>query len=251
MSEKYISVVRGGPFNVILLDGEFSVLAIPFNDVPSISWWLLREYVYNIEDNFKNKYDSTFSSIIMDEDGLSVVCSPLEVSVIKSLVNKELNLSPKIWKALVINVVGSATEFPGAVYLLSNILSEENISILHISTFESEILLVQEQDIDKACNLLQSNPKLNELPSFLRKNKNSTNDLETNLKEELAEISIDNSEDNSLSKSSESQFSNGFVLNVLPSSVILARLSEDCKLSDCGEIIVSIFILVFIFRFYN
>lgn len=240
-------VVTGGPFNVTLLEGDFCVIQIPTARVPSVAWWILREYVYDIENTFKKKYSTTFSSILLDDDGLSVVCSPNELSVLKSL-STELNISPKKWRALNVDVVGSATEFPGAVYFLANTLSEINISILHISTFESEILLVQEQDIEAACKLLQSLPT--KIPSFLRRNAGSGSSLVQEVDEaalaetykplEAAAEVEDKKELIDLESVSVGKFKEGFVLSVLPSSVMLARLSEDFKLSDCGDILAKL-----------
>ena len=100
-------VVSGGPFNVTLLEGEFCVVQIPTASVPCVAWWILREYVYDVENTFKHKYSTTFSSIIMDDDGLSIVCNPNEIKVLQALKNTDLNISPKQWKALIVDVVGS------------------------------------------------------------------------------------------------------------------------------------------------
>jgi len=59
------------------------------------------------------------------------------------------------WFAYIINVIGSATEVPAAVYSLANSLACESISVLHISTFESEVFLIQEKDIEKADRVFQ------------------------------------------------------------------------------------------------
>jgi pectin methylesterase-like acyl-CoA thioesterase len=64
-------------------------------------------------------------------------------------------VSPQKWRAFVIVLSISAIEFPGAVHYLADSLSQEGLSILHISTFESEVFLVQEQDIEKACNVFR------------------------------------------------------------------------------------------------
>jgi hypothetical protein len=62
---------------------------------------------------------------------------------------ENLKVSSQKWISLIINVIGSAGEIPGAVFYLSNALSKEGLSILHISTFDSEVFLVQEQDVDR------------------------------------------------------------------------------------------------------
>ena len=69
--------------------------------------------------------------------------------------SKNITISAQKWRAFVINVVGSAAEFPGAVHFLADSLSNAGLSILHISTFEYEVFLVQEQDISKACDVFR------------------------------------------------------------------------------------------------
>lgn len=67
-----------------------------------------------------------------------------------------------------IKVVGSTEEFPGAVHYLADSLSKEGLSILHISTFESEVFLVQEQDIEKACVVFRRSEGPKELASLIQ-----------------------------------------------------------------------------------
>ena len=77
-------------------------------------------------------------------------------------------MSPQRWRAFVIKVVGSTEEFPGAVHYLADSLSKEGLSILHISTFESEVFLVQEQDIEKACAVFRRSEGPKELASLIQ-----------------------------------------------------------------------------------
>jgi len=82
---------------------------------------------------------------------------------------------------LIINV-SSAAEFPGAVNYLANLLSKEGISVLHISTFESEVFLVQEKDIEKACDVMKKTDDPKEIAEMLeitnrkQQQKSSSND---------------------------------------------------------------------------
>jgi hypothetical protein len=77
-------------------------------------------------------------------------------------------VSPQKWRAFVIKVVGSAVEFPCAVHYLADSLSKEGLSILHISTFESEVFLVQEQDCEKACIVFRKSDSPKELASLIQ-----------------------------------------------------------------------------------
>ena len=79
-----------------------------------------------------------------------------------------MRISPQKWRAFVINVFGSATEFPGVVHYLADSLSRAGLSILHISTFEYEVFLVQEQDIDKACAVFRRSDSPTELLTFIQ-----------------------------------------------------------------------------------
>ena len=53
------------------------------------------------------------------------------------------------------------------MHYLADSLSKEGLSILHISTFESEVFLVQEQDIEKACSVFRKSAGPQELASFI------------------------------------------------------------------------------------
>jgi hypothetical protein len=86
---------------------------------------------------------------------LSLICNASSTSALESINPSGLNVSPQKWRAFVIVLSISAIEFPGAVHYLADSLSQEGLSILHISTFESEVFLVQEQDIEKACNVFR------------------------------------------------------------------------------------------------
>lgn len=94
---------------------------------------------------------------------MSLICNASSTSALESINPSGLNVSSQKWRAFVINVVGSAIEFPGAVHYLADSLSQEGLSILHISTFESEVFLVQEEDIEKACIVFRRS----ESPSIL------------------------------------------------------------------------------------
>lgn len=92
---------------------------------------------------------------VQDNEGLSVICSTVAAASLESISGRQLLISPHLWRAFVINVAESATEFPGAVHYLADSLSNAGLSILHISTFEYEVFLVQEQDIEKACTVFR------------------------------------------------------------------------------------------------
>lgn len=86
---------------------------------------------------------------------MSLICCVSSAATLEMICSKNITISPQKWRAFVINVVGSAAEFPGAVHFLADSLSNAGLSILHISTFEYEVFLVQEQDISKACDVFR------------------------------------------------------------------------------------------------
>ena len=47
-------------------------------------------------------------------------------------------------------------EFPGVVSFLSKLLADDHISILNMSTYDTDVMFVQEVDLDAAISCLQS-----------------------------------------------------------------------------------------------
>ena len=146
-------LVLDGPFSVTMDHQSVNVVRIPPPSVPKIAWWLIREYCIN----WKNK--TYFNSLLMDDDGLTVICHPDKVSTIQLLNIDDIEISPQKWISLIINFTGSASELPGIVHYLADALSSEGVSILHISTFDSEVFLVQEHDIDRLVSIVNKHIK--------------------------------------------------------------------------------------------
>ena len=260
--EEEETCMSSGLFKVKLLRGVFSVVKLAHEHVPSIAWWILREHINDLENFFRKRHETAFSSISMDEDGVTIICSPEGMTVLRSLNNEATKDSHKKWRALVVDVVGSAAEFPGAVYFLANTLSASEISILHISTFESEIIMVQEEDALKACEVLKKVvTDVQEVPSFLKRTKSSEKlkvtieetprSVEKTTHSELhgsigdsvtlqeggsSDKGVDIESGGTVScpsrKCSSRKFEGGLMLTVLPCSVMLARLSENFIMSN-------------------
>lgn len=154
-------IVGSGPFRVSLKHEKLCVVSIPPDLVSNAAWWLIREYSLDRRDK-----GGAFSSLLLDDDGLSIVCSQLSLGVLQNLLqdNPKMIVSQQKWKAFVITVLDA--QFPGAVYHLADSLSSEGMSILHISTFESEVFLVQEKDVDLACSVLRKTEDSKELDSM-------------------------------------------------------------------------------------
>lgn len=146
-------VVKSPHFTIVLQAEALAVLCIHTAHLAKCSWWLFREY----NQQKTAQTSAVFRSILMDDDGLSVVCAPSSVPVLQHFLQPgDYLLSPNHWRALIINVTGSAYEVPGAVYCLANSLSVAGLSILHISTYESEVFLIQQPDVPKALEILKT-----------------------------------------------------------------------------------------------
>ena len=149
------------------------------------------------------------------------MCSASSVPALEAINAAGLQFNTQKWRAFVINVYGgwtggsggSAAEFPGAVHHLSDSLSREGMSILHISTFESEVFLVQEQDVEKACDVLRQAERPKELAGLL--------------------------EQRSHRDGESKPVKDGLTLCVVPGQVMLARLSEDFSLGQLSDVLVS------------
>jgi hypothetical protein len=185
-------VLNSKHFYVSIQEGPLTVVLIPLLYIPNCAWyvsivyfqffylvnsnkyrWLIRE-IEKIctPPNESNQSDNTvlFNSFIVDNDGLSLVTKPSCLPILQSLIAPDqFTVSPQLWRALAINVTGPAYELPGAVYYLADILSGAGFSIFHISTYESEVFLIQEQDIDRACKILQDSGSSDKVNQFLER----------------------------------------------------------------------------------
>ncbi|KAJ1628016.1 hypothetical protein T492DRAFT_164714 [Pavlovales sp. CCMP2436] len=65
--------------------------------------------------------------------------------------------APCRWRAFQIHLGTSA--MPGVVCLLSSILAEASISILNVSTYDADFILVQEADVVKATGMIRDSLK--------------------------------------------------------------------------------------------
>jgi ACT domain len=182
------------------------------------------------------------------------VCSVSALAALEAINSSGLQFNTQHWRAFIINVVGSAAEFPGAVHYLADSLSQEGLSILHISTFESEVFLVQEQDLERACAIFRRTENPNELAGLMEHGQrqrtgsapssSALSNLPPLVRAQSGEQGtssdkdIDNDAITELSVS-QHQFKDGFILRVIPSQVMLARLNDDFTLRQCSDILVS------------
>lgn len=234
-------VLNGAPFQIVMNSESLNVIFIPRHSLAKAAWWILREYSYNS----RNRHG--FSSLINDDDGLSIVCDANAFASLECLDISGMFVSPQKWKAFVINVIGSASEVPGAIYYLSKSLSIEGMSILHISTYQSEVFLVQEPDIEKAIAVFHrlDNPK--DVENIFNQKRIDMENIITNENkndENLVDSKNENSDkDTSLSQSLEDTAAinkrEEFILQVLPDHVILTKLSDQFSFNQISSELVS------------
>eukprot|EP01031_Cornospumella_fuschlensis_P041326 gene41326-50438_t len=149
-------LLSSGLFEITLLSGSLVVFSVPHANIPKCAWWLVREFCMR-------RNQCSFSSLVGDEEGLSVVCNSSLFSTLQLLIQpQDVVRCENFWRAVVIEMSSQADELPNAVYTLANSLSSKGVSILHISTFESEVFLIQEKDLAVACEIL----KAFELPTY-------------------------------------------------------------------------------------
>jgi hypothetical protein len=248
-------IVNSRYFHVLLQNAQLSVISIKNEFVPKCAWWLVREY------GLKREKSSSFRSLMMDDDGMSLVCDPCNVSTLKYLIRpEEFTISPMLWRALIINVTGTAFDLPGAVYFLANTLSQEGLSIFHISTFESEVFLIQDADVEKATAVLKEMEIKHSIADMLDPYKEEEEDGE-NLSQRVEasqtpapaddaeaddELNLDMSwmtpnikqSDQSSSQSTHAHPKDGFHLSVLPNHVILAKLKPEADINESSDMLV-------------
>ena len=117
--------------NLKLLKGKYSVCRINKDD--EIPKWIFNE---------------EFFSITKTEDELSIVCLQDKI--------KDDVLCERNWKVLKIE---GPLDFSliGILSKISTLMANNNISIFAISTYDTDYILIKEESIDKAIELLINN----------------------------------------------------------------------------------------------
>ena len=90
------AIVRSGYFHVDLLDVGLNVILIPHELIPKCAWWITRHLTRS-----GDSYAQQFSSFIMDDDGLSLVCDCKCILGLKELLkNENFEINPQRWYIL-------------------------------------------------------------------------------------------------------------------------------------------------------
>jgi hypothetical protein len=99
-------------------------------------------------DELDWKYSSDFYSVTRTRDELSIVCRQIDTISGACEINRDWRIL-KIEGPLDLSAIGIIAE-------ISGILKENKISIFIISTFETDYILVKNEDLDKAIDSLQA-----------------------------------------------------------------------------------------------
>ena len=90
-------------------------------------------------------------ALILDGDGATLVMSQHQYSLIhRTGLSHLLTLAPHSWRAFEFCLGHTVADVPGVVNHLAKLMADENISILHHSTYGAEIFLVQSRELKKA-----------------------------------------------------------------------------------------------------
>ena len=105
--------------------------------------------VCKIKDSSEINFEDDFLFVGKTDEELSVVC-------VEEKVYKSAYAVDKGWKALRIKEVLDFS-LVGILYKISKILAENNIGIFAVSTYNTDYILVNEENINKASEKLDEN----------------------------------------------------------------------------------------------
>ncbi|TYZ60011.1 hypothetical protein PybrP1_002202 [[Pythium] brassicae (nom. inval.)] len=169
-----MDIVTTSNFHATLLQGtpSVSVVFIPAQHVRQCCWPLLTLLLYGgcsfdeNEGTCANAADpahvcrsaqTEIFSVVSDKDGATVFMDPRGVEIFSRAGMGELvTVAPQAWRAIQIHLGPMVAEFPGIVSFLSKLLATDKISILNMSTYDTDIIYVQESTLDAAIACLQS-----------------------------------------------------------------------------------------------
>ncbi|TMW59494.1 hypothetical protein Poli38472_004563 [Pythium oligandrum] len=164
-----MDIVTTSNFHATLLKGQVNVVFIAAEHLRRCSWPLLNLLLYGgcdfDEEGCRNEdqghvcrsVQAEIFSVVSDRDGMTLFMDPNGVQMFNSANMEEMiNVAPNVWRAIQIHLGPMVAEFPGVISFLSKLLAAENISILNMSTYDTDIIYVQEPDVEAAISCLQS-----------------------------------------------------------------------------------------------
>eukprot|EP00308_Calcidiscus_leptoporus_P016559 CAMPEP_0119354792 /NCGR_PEP_ID=MMETSP1334-20130426/3773_1 /TAXON_ID=127549 /ORGANISM="Calcidiscus leptoporus, Strain RCC1130" /LENGTH=394 /DNA_ID=CAMNT_0007368463 /DNA_START=118 /DNA_END=1302 /DNA_ORIENTATION=+ len=135
---------------VTLLDDPLWVGSVAPDDLPAATWPVLKAMLDAPGDK------TGFFSITQEEDGLTLVMDArCQAAFTETSHSVPVSYAPQKWLAFEIHLGALAWEVPGVVCFLSTMMAESAISILNLSTYDRDFLLVSEPDVQKASGVIR------------------------------------------------------------------------------------------------
>ncbi|OQR88836.1 hypothetical protein THRCLA_10069 [Thraustotheca clavata] len=95
--------------------------------------------------------------MVADSEGITLFVDPNAIKMFEYANVRDLVIiAPEQWRAIQIHLGPMVAEFPGVISFLTQLLAEDNISILNMSTYDTDIIYVQECNLERAIDCLQN-----------------------------------------------------------------------------------------------
>jgi len=99
---------------------------------------------------------TSFFSYTETEDEVSLILDEDSLKTFESIAPNPVSISPGIWKAIQVYEGAAALNETGVISSLCTPLSKENISMIYLSTYNTDLILVKDEESSKALDLLKS-----------------------------------------------------------------------------------------------
>mmetsp|Transcript_32468 Transcript_32468/g.68291 ORF Transcript_32468/g.68291 Transcript_32468/m.68291 type:complete len:390 (-) Transcript_32468:558-1727(-) len=143
-------IVTMSGLNVTLLEDVLWVGCITPSDLPACTWPLMKAMFTAPDDR------AGFFSFTQEEDGLTLIMDSFCQEAFEEAVKTSpVRYAPQRWRAFEIHLGTLAWEVPGVVCFLSTKMAERSISILNLSTYDRDFLLVSESDLEQATDVIK------------------------------------------------------------------------------------------------
>lgn len=94
---------------------------------------------------------SPMRMLVMDGDGCTLCMGRRHLKLLQEAgLSDIVEVAPDSWRAFEFNLGHTVADVPGVVYHLAKLMADDDISVLHMSTYGTEIFLVQEHMLDRA-----------------------------------------------------------------------------------------------------
>ena len=136
--------------NVVLLGELLWVGSVAPADLQACTWPLLKAMFGAPADT------SGFFSLTHDDDGLTLIMDErCNTAFADAAPLAPVSYAPHRWRAFEIHLGSVAAEVPSIICFLSSIMAENHISILNLSTYHRDFLLVRESQVREAIAVLR------------------------------------------------------------------------------------------------